>query len=76
MMRSRYDLDDEWSGDRGPCVAVGWNASSPTHTCCDNHGFVANKSSCSPAWQAKCTNMCTANAGTSQYMGGTVSAAC
>eukprot|EP01052_Picozoa_sp_SAG31_P009134 SAG31_NODE_474_length_15176_cov_7.362340_12_plen_385_part_00 len=70
FLAQAYDLDDEWSGDRGPCVAVGWNASSPEHACCDNHGFNFNKSTCPPLWQAKCANMCTANAGTSQYMGG------
>ena len=32
-------------------------------------GFNANKSTCPPVWQAKCANMCAANAGTSQYMG-------
>ena len=70
FLAQAYDLDDEWSGDRGPCVATGWNMSSPKHVCCDNHGFVANKSTCPPAWQTKCSPMCEANAGTSQYMGG------
>ena len=65
-----YDLDDQWSGDRGPCVATGWNATSPHHVCCNNHGFNPNKSTCPAAWQAKCANMCAANQGTSQYMGG------
>ena len=69
FLAQAYDLDDEWSGDRGPCVATGWNISSPEHECCDNKGFVANTSTCPPTWQDKCANMCTANAGTSQYMG-------
>ena len=38
FLAQAYDTDDEWSGDRGPCLVVGWNASSPTHACCDNHG--------------------------------------
>ena len=70
FLAQAYDLDDQWSGDRGPCVATGWNASSPHHVCCDNHGFHPNKSTCPVTWQARCANMCAANAGTSQYMGG------
>lgn len=70
FLAQAYDLDDQWSGDRGPCVATGWNASSPHHVCCDNHGFHPNKSTCPATWQARCANMCAANAGTSQYMGG------
>ena len=69
FLAQAYDLDDEWSGDRGPCVATGWNQSSPEHACCDNQGANTNLSTCPPAWQAKCANMCAANAGTSQYMG-------
>ena len=69
FLAQAYDLDDQWSGDRGPCVAVGWNMSSPLHACCDNQGFNTNKSTCPPAWQTKCAPMCAANAGTAQYMG-------
>jgi hypothetical protein len=64
FLAQAYDLNDEWSGERGPCVAVGWNHSSPEHACCDNHGVNANLSTCPPAWQAKCAHMCAANAGT------------
>ena len=72
FMAQAYDLDDAWSGDRGPCVATGWNTTSPLHACCDNHGATpANTSSCPADWRAKCAHMCAANAGTAQFMGGT-----
>ena len=67
FMAQAYDLDDKWSGDRGPCVDIGWNVSSPIHNCC---GRNANGSSCPAAWATKCANMCTANAHTHAYMGG------
>ena len=59
------DLDDEWSGDRGPCTATGWNVTSPAHHCC---GADANASFCPPEWAAKCRNMC-ACFSTKSYMG-------
>ena len=67
FLAQAYDLDDQWSGDRGPCVGVGWNASSPLHNCC---GKGANGSTCPAAWASKCANMCDANSHTKAYMGG------
>ena len=34
FLAQAYDLDDEWSGDRGPCLEISWNISSPKHVCC------------------------------------------
>jgi hypothetical protein len=63
-----YDLDDQWSGDRGPCVEVGWNVSSPAQHCCGSSG--RNTTTCTAGWATKCSNMCYANVRTTQYMGG------
>ena len=68
FMAQAYDLDDQWSGDRGPCVEVGWNKTSPAVDCCGKDG--GNSTTCTLDWADTCANMCYANVHTAQYMGG------
>lgn len=68
FLAQAYDLDDQWSGDRGPCTSVGWNVTSPAYDCCGGGG--GNSTTCGPAQAAMCANMCYANTRTSAFMGG------
>ena len=72
FMAQAYDLDDKWSGDRGPCVEIGWNTTSPLHNCCGKGANGSAVQGCESGSTAdiECANMCAAQRTTTQYMGG------
>lgn len=67
FLAQAFDLDDQWSGDRGPCTDVGWNKSSPAWNCCGRGG--PDNATCMHSQASTCRNMCYASTRTRQLMG-------